>query len=120
MTRALYVTTLLGYLTVLATSGCLCEDKAQRGPPPDGANAPITDTNLEARIHIRSNSPRFDGSVDSAKRLYSVLGANIGVDKPVPNWRDLPLQVSDFEKLEGYSLANQTLAQREHGQDGNT
>ena len=71
---------------------------------------------FKSRVQLLTEPAQFDGSVPDARRLYSVIGANIGSDKAIPNWEDNLLQAGDFEKLDGYSLATPPSEERQQVQ----
>lgn len=76
----------------------------------------VAKSTFKSRVQLLTEPAQFDGSVPDARRLYSVIGANIGSDKAIPNWEDNLLQAGDFEKLDGYSLATPPSEERQQVQ----
>lgn len=122
MWRSLCLVVLFTYLVLQAGSACSSEDqppRARTGIMLNGKRAKaalVAKSTFKSRVQLLTEPAQFDGSVPDARRLYSVIGANIGSDKAIPNWEDNLLQAGDFEKLDGYSLATPPSEERQQVQ----
>ncbi len=122
MWRSLCLVVFFTHLVLQAGSTCSSEDQ----PPRDRAGimlngkrakaAMVAKSTFKSRVQLLTEPAQFDGSVRDARRLYSVIGANIGSDKAIPNWQENVLQASDFEKLDGYSLSSRPREERQQVQ----
>ena len=122
MWRSLYLVVLFTYLVLQAGSALSSEDQPPRDKPGIMLNgksakaALVAMSTFKSRVQLLTEPAQFDGSVDDARRLYSVIGADIGSDKAIPDWQENVLQASDFEKLGGYWVSSRPREERQQFQ----
>jgi hypothetical protein len=87
--------------------------------PPSGyvQSRPLDEAGFRQRCQILRGAEKFDGSVDQARKLYAILGCDLGSDELTPNWERAVLDRRDLQSLEGYGLAPKSMPQKNYAAD---